>query len=204
MPFLGSLRTLGAVNRRHQRSCSYFSRRLIRLPRVASTWDIGGVVAEHGPAPWIFTSSGASARKFQRSVDVGMFGINVPLPVPVAYYSFGGWKSSLFGNKHIYGPEGVFFEAKSSPPGGPKQATPPARHTTSPRTDSRKSAAGHGAVSKIRLGCLVQRQSNLRPPEGTAGRIHRRAASSFQKIFEKVRSGRRRALRIRKVPVGTT
>ena len=67
------------------------------------------MVAEHGPAPWIFTSSGASARKFQRSVDVGMIGINVPLPVPVAYYSFGGWKSALVGDKHIYGPEGVFF-----------------------------------------------------------------------------------------------
>ncbi|RKR30552.1 CoA-acylating methylmalonate-semialdehyde dehydrogenase [Arthrobacter oryzae] len=63
----------------------------------------------YGNGTAIFTSSGASARKFQRSVDVGMIGINVPLPVPVAYYSFGGWKASLFGDKHIYGPEGVSF-----------------------------------------------------------------------------------------------
>jgi malonate-semialdehyde dehydrogenase (acetylating)/methylmalonate-semialdehyde dehydrogenase len=63
----------------------------------------------YGNGTAIFTSSGASARKFQRSVDVGMIGINVPLPVPVAYHSFGGWKNSLFGDKHIYGPEGVSF-----------------------------------------------------------------------------------------------
>ncbi len=63
----------------------------------------------YGNGTAIFTSSGAAARKFQRSVDVGMIGINVPLPVPVAYYSFGGWKASLFGNKHIHGPQGVSF-----------------------------------------------------------------------------------------------
>jgi malonate-semialdehyde dehydrogenase (acetylating) / methylmalonate-semialdehyde dehydrogenase len=63
----------------------------------------------YGNGTAIFTSSGAAARKFQRSVDVGMIGVNVPLPVPVAYYSFGGWKASLFGDKHIYGPEGVSF-----------------------------------------------------------------------------------------------
>jgi malonate-semialdehyde dehydrogenase (acetylating)/methylmalonate-semialdehyde dehydrogenase len=63
----------------------------------------------YGNGTAIFTSSGAAARKFQRSVDVGMIGINVPLPVPVAYYSFGGWKASLFGDKHIYGPDGVSF-----------------------------------------------------------------------------------------------
>jgi malonate-semialdehyde dehydrogenase (acetylating)/methylmalonate-semialdehyde dehydrogenase len=63
----------------------------------------------YGNGTAIFTSSGAAARKFQRSVDVCMIGINVPVPVPVAYYSFGGWKTSLFGDKHIYGPEGVSF-----------------------------------------------------------------------------------------------
>ncbi|MFJ5694899.1 CoA-acylating methylmalonate-semialdehyde dehydrogenase [Arthrobacter sp. NPDC093125] len=63
----------------------------------------------YGNGTAIFTSSGAHARKFQRSVTVGMVGINVPLPVPVAYHSFGGWKASLFGDKHIYGPEGVSF-----------------------------------------------------------------------------------------------
>jgi malonate-semialdehyde dehydrogenase (acetylating) / methylmalonate-semialdehyde dehydrogenase len=63
----------------------------------------------YGNGTAIFTSSGAHARTFQRSVTVGMIGINVPLPVPVAYHSFGGWKASLFGDKHIYGPEGVSF-----------------------------------------------------------------------------------------------
>jgi malonate-semialdehyde dehydrogenase (acetylating)/methylmalonate-semialdehyde dehydrogenase len=63
----------------------------------------------YGNGTAIFTSSGAAARKFQREVTVGMIGINVPLPVPVAYHSFGGWKASLFGDKHIYGPEGVSF-----------------------------------------------------------------------------------------------
>jgi malonate-semialdehyde dehydrogenase (acetylating)/methylmalonate-semialdehyde dehydrogenase len=57
----------------------------------------------------IFTSSGESARRFQRGVKVGMIGINVPLPVPMAYYSFGGWKDSLFGEQHVHGPEGVSF-----------------------------------------------------------------------------------------------
>ncbi len=63
----------------------------------------------YGNGTSIFTSSGANARKFQRGVHVGMIGINVPIPVPVAYHSFGGWKNSLFGDKHIYGEEGVAF-----------------------------------------------------------------------------------------------
>jgi malonate-semialdehyde dehydrogenase (acetylating) / methylmalonate-semialdehyde dehydrogenase len=57
----------------------------------------------------IFTSSGAAARAFRRGVRVGMIGINVPIPVPMAYYSFGGWKDSLFGEHHIHGAEGVAF-----------------------------------------------------------------------------------------------
>jgi len=57
----------------------------------------------------IFTRDGGAARKFQFDVEVGMVGINVPIPVPVAYYSFGGWKDSLFGDVHMYGPEGVNF-----------------------------------------------------------------------------------------------
>ena len=57
----------------------------------------------------IFTSSGQAARYFQRQVQVGMIGINVPIPVPMAFYSFGGWKSSLFGDKHVHGPEGIKF-----------------------------------------------------------------------------------------------
>jgi len=57
----------------------------------------------------IFTSSGHAAREFQRRVKVGMIGVNVPIPVPMAFYSFGGWKDSLFGDHHIHGPEGVRF-----------------------------------------------------------------------------------------------
>ncbi|WP_323099919.1 CoA-acylating methylmalonate-semialdehyde dehydrogenase [Intrasporangium sp. YIM S08009] len=57
----------------------------------------------------IFTRDGGAARRFQNEVEVGMVGINVPIPVPVAYYSFGGWKDSLFGDTHMYGPEGVSF-----------------------------------------------------------------------------------------------
>src|SRR5580765_3030985 len=63
----------------------------------------------YGSGTAIFPSSGEAARRFQRGVKVGMIGINVPIPVPMAYYSFGGWKDSLFGDKHIHGPEGVSF-----------------------------------------------------------------------------------------------
>ncbi|HEU5253592.1 MAG TPA: CoA-acylating methylmalonate-semialdehyde dehydrogenase [Solirubrobacterales bacterium] len=57
----------------------------------------------------IFTGSGYEARRFQREVEVGMIGVNVPIPVPMAFYSFGGWKDSLFGDHHVHGPEGVRF-----------------------------------------------------------------------------------------------
>ena len=57
----------------------------------------------------IFTNDGGAARRFQHEIQVGMVGINVPIPVPTAYFSFGGWKSSLFGDAHIYGREGVQF-----------------------------------------------------------------------------------------------
>ncbi len=57
----------------------------------------------------IFTRDGGAARQFQFDVEVGMVGINVPIPVPVAYHSFGGWKDSLFGDTHMYGPEGIKF-----------------------------------------------------------------------------------------------
>ena len=52
---------------------------------------------------------GGAARRFQFDVNAGMVGINVPIPVPVAYYSFGGWKASLFGDSHAYGPESIHF-----------------------------------------------------------------------------------------------
>jgi malonate-semialdehyde dehydrogenase (acetylating)/methylmalonate-semialdehyde dehydrogenase len=63
----------------------------------------------YGNGTAIFTRDGGVARQFQFDVQAGMVGINVPIPVPVAYYSFGGWKSSLFGDRHIYGPEGIEF-----------------------------------------------------------------------------------------------
>ncbi len=67
----------------------------------------------YGNGTAIFTSSGESARRFQRGVHVGMIGINVPVPVPMAFYSFGGWKNSLFGDKHVHGPEGVAFYTRA-------------------------------------------------------------------------------------------
>ncbi len=63
----------------------------------------------YGNGTAIFTRDGGVARRFQFDVQVGMVGINVPIPVPVAYYSFGGWKASLFGDRHVYGPEGIEF-----------------------------------------------------------------------------------------------
>jgi malonate-semialdehyde dehydrogenase (acetylating)/methylmalonate-semialdehyde dehydrogenase len=67
----------------------------------------------YGNGTAIFTRDGGVARQFQFEVQAGMVGINVPVPVPVAYYSFGGWKSSLFGDRHIYGPEGIDFYTRT-------------------------------------------------------------------------------------------
>jgi malonate-semialdehyde dehydrogenase (acetylating) / methylmalonate-semialdehyde dehydrogenase len=67
----------------------------------------------YGNGTAIFTRDGGVARQFQFDVQAGMVGINVPIPVPVAYYSFGGWKNSLFGDRHIYGPEGIDFYTRS-------------------------------------------------------------------------------------------
>ena len=64
---------------------------------------------EYGNGTAIFTNDGGAARRFENDVEVGMIGINVPVPVPVAYYSFGGWKRSLFGDTHAHGTEGVHF-----------------------------------------------------------------------------------------------
>jgi len=64
---------------------------------------------EYGNGTALFTNDGGAARRFQNEVEVGMIGINVPVPVPMAYYSFGGWKNSLFGDSHAHGTEGVHF-----------------------------------------------------------------------------------------------
>ena len=66
----------------------------------------------YGNGTALFTNDGGAARKFQSEIQVGMVGINVPIPVPLAFYSFGGWKSSIFGANAIYGPEGVRFYTK--------------------------------------------------------------------------------------------
>ncbi len=69
-------------------------------------------------SPWgngaaIFTRDGGAARRFQEEVEAGMVGVNVPIPVPVGYFSFGGWKASLFGDTHIYGPESISFYTRA-------------------------------------------------------------------------------------------
>jgi malonate-semialdehyde dehydrogenase (acetylating)/methylmalonate-semialdehyde dehydrogenase len=63
----------------------------------------------YGNGTAIFTNDGGAGRRFQNEVEVGMVGINVPIPVPMAYYSFGGWKNSLFGDTHAHGMEGIHF-----------------------------------------------------------------------------------------------
>jgi malonate-semialdehyde dehydrogenase (acetylating)/methylmalonate-semialdehyde dehydrogenase len=67
----------------------------------------------YGNGTAVFTTDGLAAREFERRVTVGMVGINVPIPVPMAYYSFGGWKDSLFGDTHVHGAEGVRFYTRT-------------------------------------------------------------------------------------------
>jgi len=67
----------------------------------------------YGNGAALFTESGAAARTFEEEVRVGMIGINVPIPVPMAFFSFGGWKQSLFGDLHVYGPEGIKFYTRT-------------------------------------------------------------------------------------------
>jgi malonate-semialdehyde dehydrogenase (acetylating) / methylmalonate-semialdehyde dehydrogenase len=88
---------------------------VLSVVRMASYDDALDLVNRnpYGNGTAIFTNDGGAARRFQSDVQVGMVGINVPIPVPVAYYSFGGWKSSLFGDVHAYGPEGVHFYTRA-------------------------------------------------------------------------------------------
>jgi malonate-semialdehyde dehydrogenase (acetylating) / methylmalonate-semialdehyde dehydrogenase len=81
---------------------------VVRAPDLEQALEIVNA-HEYGNGVALFTADGACAREFMRRVRIGMVGINVPLPVPTAYYSFGGWKRSLFGDTHIYGMEGVRF-----------------------------------------------------------------------------------------------
>ncbi len=84
---------------------------VLGVSRVGTYDEAVGMVNDnpYGNGTAIFTRDGGVARQFQFDVQAGMVGINVPIPVPVAYYSFGGWKASLFGDSHIYGPEGINF-----------------------------------------------------------------------------------------------
>lgn len=88
---------------------------VLSVVRVKSYEEALKLVNEHpyGNGTAIFTRDGGAARQFQFDVEAGMVGINVPIPVPVAYYSFGGWKASLFGDLHMYGPEGVQFYTRA-------------------------------------------------------------------------------------------
>ena len=77
--------------------------------------DAIGIVNDspYGNGTAIFTRSGAAARRFANQIQVGMVGVNVPIPVPMAFFSFGGWKSSLFGDLHVHGPDGVRFYTRT-------------------------------------------------------------------------------------------
>lgn len=82
----------------------------------ADTFDDAMKVVNENPygnGAAIFTRDGGAAARFEQEVTAGMVGVNVPIPVPVAYYSFGGWKASLFGDSHMYGPEGVHFYTRT-------------------------------------------------------------------------------------------
>jgi malonate-semialdehyde dehydrogenase (acetylating)/methylmalonate-semialdehyde dehydrogenase len=85
---------------------------VVRVPTYADALKLVNE-NQYGNGVALFTRDGGVARAFQFDVNVGMVGINVPIPVPVAYYSFGGWKSSLFGDRHIYGPEGIDFYTRT-------------------------------------------------------------------------------------------
>jgi malonate-semialdehyde dehydrogenase (acetylating)/methylmalonate-semialdehyde dehydrogenase len=85
---------------------------VIRVPTLDDAIDLINT-NNYANGTAIFTTSGHAAREFQRRVRVGMIGVNVPIPVPLAFYSFGGWKDSLFGDHHIHGPEGVKFYTRA-------------------------------------------------------------------------------------------
>ena len=83
--------------------------------RVASLRDAIDLVNRnpYGNGTAVFTGSGSSARRFVNEIQVGMVGVNVAIPVPMAFFSFGGWKQSLFGDLHVHGMEGVKFYTRT-------------------------------------------------------------------------------------------
>ena len=97
----------------------------IGVPDLAAAVDLINQ-HEYANGAACFTSDGNAARTFSRLVQAGMVGINVPIPVPMAYYSFGGWKSSLFGDAHVYGEDGVRFYTRAKVVTARWPARPPA------------------------------------------------------------------------------
>jgi len=85
---------------------------VLRVPNLDAAIELVNA-NPYGNGTAVFTSSGEVARTFSRRVTVGMIGINVPIPVPMAFHSFGGWKDSLFGDHHIHGPEGIRFYTRA-------------------------------------------------------------------------------------------
>src|ERR1700753_3656476 len=87
---------------------------VLAVARAKSYAEAADMINEHefGNGTAIFTRDGDAAREFAHEIQVGMVGINVPIPVPMAFHSFGGWKASLFGDHHMHGPEGVRFYTK--------------------------------------------------------------------------------------------
>lgn len=100
---------------------------VVRAPSFDQALDLVNN-SPYGNGTAIFTTDGSLARRFQNEVEIGMVGINVPIPVPAAAYSFGGWKSSLFGDTHAYGPDGIHFFTRS------KVVTSKWPHATAPST----------------------------------------------------------------------
>ena len=88
---------------------------MLQIVRAANFEEALELPSKHqyGNGVAIFTRNGHAAREFAARVNVGMVGINVPIPVPVGSFSFGGWKDSLFGDSHIYGPESIHFYTRS-------------------------------------------------------------------------------------------
>jgi len=88
---------------------------VLSVVRAASYDDAVAIInsSPYANGTAIFTRDGGTARAFQQDIEVGMIGINVPIPVPIGAYSFGGWKNSLFGDSHIYGPESIHFYTRS-------------------------------------------------------------------------------------------
>ena len=81
---------------------------VVRVPDLAAAVELINA-HEFGNGVSLFTSDGHTAREFSRRIEAGMVGVNVPIPVPMAWHSFGGWKRSLFGDAHAYGEEGIRF-----------------------------------------------------------------------------------------------